>query len=132
MNLFAEINTMPGSLELGGWLLCAATLIAISNGAFKLVDRVKGREPYPPNAQLEQSYQHLTGRMETMEEKASQLTHTMMEQARKEAEDASERRQLIYAKIERLDEKLSGQLREQQVTLGEIAVAVARIEGRPR
>jgi hypothetical protein len=109
--ILAELN-LPESIGLAGWLACLAFVITLVNGVLRLADRVRGKEPQPPNAELGAEFHALGQRVARLE--------TEVEAIR--AEFKEDRLSLMQAGEER-----AGRLHER---INEVLRAVAKLEGR--
>ncbi len=66
MIMITELPT-PQSVELAGWCVCAVTVATGILIVLKLVDRLRGKEPHPPNEQLGASHAALGDRVSRTE-----------------------------------------------------------------
>jgi len=100
----------PDAVQLAGWLACLAFILGLVNGGLKLVDRVKGREPFPPNASLD-------ARVAALE--------------RIEIESDS-RRRAIYEKIEALRLENKSDAEGLHDRINDVLAAVSELRGEVR
>lgn len=118
----------PESYQAIGWVCIA--LFALAGGAnqiFKLVDRVRGTAPQPPNEQLAASAARLEKCVADLEEE-DKIIHARITAERVDEERrASERRQLIYQKI---DQSTAATREEINTVRCELAEDINRLEER--
>jgi hypothetical protein len=60
-------------VEIAAWLGCLAFALMLFNEGSKLVDRIRGRTPHPPNEQLEFSVTAIDRRVSRLEEESQKI-----------------------------------------------------------
>ena len=89
MALFAQ----AGPMELGAWMLCAATALSMANSGAKFWDRLKGK---PPAEQLAATGDLLEKRVNVVENTIDRVAH-----------DQDERRRAIYAELGKIKDDMN-------------------------
>lgn len=108
--IFAQANPPA---EIAAWLACAAFVVMLLNGGFKLTRNLKGADPQPPNSNLALSVQQLDRRMSALEDWKSELT-TKMDDDKTEILNAGEHRA----------EKIHGRINDVLASVSELKGAV--------
>lgn len=83
-----------------GWLVSAGALLWITNEIFKLAKNIRGKEPLPPNEQLELSHGALVERVDNIEGDIKGIRSELKEDRSANERHASARSSAIYKKID--------------------------------
>ncbi len=109
-------------VEIAAWLGCLAFALMLFNESSKLVDKIRGKSPHPPNEQLEFSVSAIDRRVCRLEEE-SQRIWTRMEADKTEILLAGElRAEKLHNRINPIAEAMEGlksaaELNHQQTVL---------------
>jgi hypothetical protein len=109
-------------VEIAAWLGCLAFALMLFNESSKLVDKIRGKTPHPPNEQLEFSVSAIDRRVCRLEEE-SQRIWTRMEADKTEILLAGElRAEKLHNRINPIAEAMEGlksaaELNHQQTVL---------------
>lgn len=87
------------SVNLAAWLACLTFMVVLLVNGLKLSDRLRGKEPQPPNGQINQAVHGLADRVTKLESADENLRRELEQGRRLEDEAAAKRRQAIYDMI---------------------------------
>jgi len=125
-NMFAQFDLSAPPVGVAAWIGCFAFIVVLINAVIKLADRLRGKQPYPPNEILEK---RVNGVEETMNEiesrverhreandRAAQVRtagiYTKVDQVRKESQEHTEAvRKELSDKIDGLPDRLIATLK---------------------
>lgn len=130
--MFAESLPPPTSYQAIGWIAVSAWAIAGGvNQILKLVDRVKGKSPSPPNEQLEVGRRELERRISAVEkEQAESRKESQHEKEQGESTARASRAALykkvddvraeLVTKVDDLRDEMTSQFKDTERALGRI------------
>lgn len=97
--MLAELSN-PVPVEMVSWLACVAFAIALINGGFKLVDRLRGQPPIPPNETLGHVCATLSGRVDRQEFELADLRRELKENQADQSRQDAQLRESLHRKID--------------------------------
>lgn len=88
------------SVHIAGWLACAAFVMMMINGGFKLAHNFKGEPPTPANSNLGQSVAELNRRVTVLESRHEELLEKMDEDKSEILKAGEDRARRLHDRID--------------------------------
>jgi hypothetical protein len=117
-----------------GWLACAAFLVILINGGFRLARNVKGDQPTPPNSNLGLSVAELNRRVRDLEEWRGDLIEKMDTDKADLLAAGEERARRIYRHVDEVRAEIGTTVDSIRGTMisgiKDVERAIGRLEGK--
>jgi uncharacterized membrane protein YccC len=98
----------PNSYQAIGWLCVMVAMIAVGiNAVFKLIDRFRGKEPHPPNEQLEIKRLELERRINSAEALVARIGEDRAKDLREIETERRRSATALYQKMEETKDELT-------------------------
>src|SRR4051812_10824563 len=95
------------SLNIAGWLACAAFVLMMTNQAFSVFHSLRGKEPHPPNNELGLTQREIDRRVQVAEHGLQQMREEMNRERELFEASARARSAAIYNKIDEMRKEVS-------------------------
>lgn len=122
------------AVNIAAWMAVAFFLMAFVKSALWFSDRIKGKDPKPPNDILEHGRRELERRVAAVESEVADLRRDLAHDRESAESSARSRSAGIYSKIDQVREEMLAKVDDLRIEVGQqfkdTERALGRIEGK--